>query len=434
MQSASSDRILSLIMAGGASETLGALTEARAEPALHIGGKFRLIDFPLSNLTNSELYNIGVLTQYMPRSLNDHIGVGKPWDLDRATGGVRLLQPYMGGMWGGWQSGNADAVRRNLDFIRNQGATDILILAGDHMYLMDYRPMLQQHMERGSEVTVGTRHITSPHDAFRYGMLVSDQEQRLLAFEEKPGRSRRSMSSMGIYVFDVNALADALVSHPELNDFGRDVIPWFLERKSRIHTYEYKGYWADVGTVQAYWEANMGLIADEPALNLYNRQWVVRTRSETQAAARIEPDSDVSDSLVSNGCRVGGTVRHSVLSPGVVVEAGARVTNSVVLRNVHIGADAVVDRCVIDDDTVIGAGALVGHGADEAPNRQLPDVLNTGLTLIGLDSQVPPGYKIGRNVQVHSRTGADGFPSEGEVVSGDIVGRDPRRQGEPTGV
>ena len=324
-------------------------------------------------------------------------------------------------------------MRRNLDFIRNQGATDVLILAGDHMYLMDYRPMLRQHMERGSEATVGTRHITSPHDAFRYGMLVSDQEQRLLAFEEKPGRSRRSMSSMGIYVFDVNALADALISHPELNDFGRDVIPWFLERKARIHTYEYGGYWADVGTVQAYWEANMGLIADEPALNLYNRQWVVRTRSETQAAARIEPDSDVSDSLVSNGCRVGGTVRHSVLSPGVVVEAGARVTNSVVLRNVHIGADAVVDRCVIDDDTVIGAGALVGHGEDEAPNQQLPDVLNTGLTLVGLNSQVPPGCRVGRNVQVHSRTRADAFPPEGEVASGDIVGQDPRRRGEPAG-
>ena len=201
------DRVLALIMAGGSSETLGALTEYRAEAALQFGGKFRLIDFPLSNLTNSQIYHVGVLTQYMPRTLNDHIGVGKPWDLDRTASGVRLLQPYMGGAYGGWQRGNADAVRRNLDYIANQQAEHVLVLAGDHIYLMDYRPMLQQHLAYDSAVTVATRFVSSPQDAFRYGMVVVNDQQRLLSFEEKPRRSTRTLASMGIYVFRVQELA-----------------------------------------------------------------------------------------------------------------------------------------------------------------------------------------------------------------------------------
>ncbi len=420
------DRILALIMAGGSSETLGALTECRAEAALQFGGKFRLIDFPLSNLTNSHIYNVGVLTQYMPRALNDHIGIGKPWDLDRASRGVRLLQPYMGGPYGGWQRGNADAVRRNLDYIANQQAEHVLILAGDHIYLMNYRPMLQQHQALNSPVTVATRYIASPLDAFRYGMMVVDDQQRLLSFAEKPRRSARTLVSMGIYVFRVSDLAQALTDNPELNDFGRDVLPYFLAQNSAIHAYEFTDYWADVGTVQAFWEANMALIADEPALNLYNRQWVVHTRSEILAPVRIGPRAKVGNNLISNGCVIEGHVHHSVLSPGVVVQEGAQVRDSIILRNVVIEEGAQVDHCVVDEHTVIEANGLIGHGRDECPNYELPEVLNTGLTLIGQSAHLPAGVQIGRNVQIHSYAVRSDFPEDLCVPCGGVVGRNPR--------
>lgn len=419
------DRILALILAGGSSEQLGALTEHRAEAALHFGGKFRVIDFPLSNLTNSHIYNIGILTQYMPRSLNDHIGVGKPWDLDRASSGVRLLQPYMGGWYGGWQQGNADAVRRNLDFIRNQHAEHLLVLAGDHVYLMDYRPMLQHHMARNSDVTVAIRNV-SPYEAFRYGMVVVDEDQNLVAFEEKPRRTLRSLASMGIYVFRTEVLMRVLTRHPELNDFGRDVIPLLLDRKEAISTYEFPGYWADVGTVQAYWEANMALIADEPALNLYNRQWVVHTRSRERAPVRIGTHAAVGSNLLSNGCIIEGCVQQSVLSPGVVVREGARVTNSVILTNVVIEEGVQLDRCIVDDDVVLERNAIVGQGADDTPNHELPDILNTGLTLIGREARIPADSQIGRNVHIHSFAQPADFP-EGAVPNGSVIGTNPRR-------
>ncbi len=420
------DRVLALIMAGGSSETLGALTEGRAEAALQFGGKFRLIDFPLSNLTNSHMNHVGVLTQYMPRTLNDHIGVGKPWDLDRATSGVRLLQPYMGGMYGGWQRGNADAVRRNLDYIANQQADHVLVLAGDHIYLMDYRPMLQQHLARGSAITVATRFVSSPQDAFRYGMVVVDDQQRLLSFEEKPRRSARTLASMGIYVFRAQDLAQVLTDNPQLNDFGRDVIPYFLAQKAAIHAYEFSDYWADVGTVQAFWEANMGLIADEPALNLYNRQWVVHTRSEILAPVMIGPRAVVSNNLISNGCVIEGHVHHSVLSPGVIVKEGAQVRDSVILRNVVVEEGAQVDHCVVDEHTVIEGKGLIGHGPDVCPNQELPDILNTGLTLIGQHAHLPAGVQIGRNVQIHSYATRDDFPEDLRVPCGGVAGTNPR--------
>lgn len=418
-------KVLALIMAGGSSEKLGALTEHRADAGLHFGGKFRLIDFPLSNLTNSQIFNIGVLTQYMPRSLNDHIGVGKPWDLDRANSGIRLLQPYQGGSYGGWQKGNADAVRRNLDYIKRQQADDILILAGDHIYLMDYRPMLELHREKGSSITMATRSV-SPYEAFRYGMAVVDEDQKLLAFEEKPRRSPRSLASMGIYVIGAQVLSEVLGGQPDLIDFGRDVIPYLLSQKEPIQTYQYPGYWADVGTVQAYWEANMALIAEEPALNLQSRQWVVRTRSQERAPVKIGAEARVSHNLVSNGCVIDGTVSHSVLSPGVRVAAGAKVTNSVILRNVTVAQGSSIDRCVIDVESVVEENSILGMGPSNVPNWELPDILNSGLTLIGRNVTVPAETQIGRNVQVHAYAGPEDFEGT-EVSPGGVVGVNPRQ-------
>jgi glucose-1-phosphate adenylyltransferase len=302
-----------MIMAGGFSEHLSVLTETRAEAAVPFGGKFRIIDFPLSNCVNSGIFNVAVLTQYKPRSLNDHIGIGKPWDLDRAQGGVRLLQPYQGGPYGDWQKGTADAVRRNLDFVLQQDEEHVLILAGDHIYLMDYQPMLREHMQSGADLTVAVRRV-NPHETHRYGIVTLGADERIVGFQEKPRRSRETLASMGIYIFRKELLVETLHAHDYL-DFGKDVVPAMIAQSKLVRAHAFPGYWADVGNVQAYWEANMSLLAEDPALNLYDPDWVVHTRSEDRAPAKFGANAQTGGSLISNGCRVEGTVERSILSP-----------------------------------------------------------------------------------------------------------------------
>lgn len=413
-----------LIMAGGSSESLSVLTEQRAEPAVHFGGKFRLIDFPLSNCVNSEIYKIGILTQYKPRSLNDHIGIGKPWDLDRATGGVRLLQPYTGGPYGGWQTGTADAVRRNLDFVVSQPEEHVLILAGDHIYLMDYRPMIRHHMRSKAEMTVAVRRV-NPYDVHRFGIVTVGADDRLVEFQEKPRRARDPLASMGIYIFRRDVLVELLSNHTYA-DFGLEVLPAMLDQGRSVYTYTFPGYWADVGTVQAYWEAHMSLLAEEPALNLYDPNWVVHTRSQERAPVKIGANAQVDGNLLSNGCRIEGKVMRSVLSPGVYVAEGAVVQDSVILNDAVISAGAIVDRCIVDKGVVIGAGARIGFGDDNRPNEKMPDRLNTGLTLIGKGAQVPEKIEIGRNVVVHAFTPLEAFGRKRKIKSGSNVGKDSR--------
>lgn len=414
-------RAFAMIMAGGTSESLSALTEVRSEPAVPFGGKFRLIDFPLSNCVNSDIYNVAILTQYRPRSLNDHIGIGKPWDLDRASGGVRLLQPYRGGPYGDWQKGTADAVRRNLDFVEAQGEEHVLILAGDHIYLMDYRPMLYHHVQSQADLTVGVRRV-NPYETHRYGIVSVNNENRIVEFREKPRRSRETLASMGIYIFRKSMLIDLLKNSDHL-DFGKNVLPAMLESGNPVTAYTFPGYWADVGTVQAYWEANMSLLAENPALDLYDREWVVHTRSEERAPAKIGAKAQVNGNLLSNGCRVDGVVERSVLSPGVVVTEGAIVRDSVILSNTVIGPGAVVDRCIIDKNVEIGAGARLGDGDDNTPNVQKPQEINTGITLVGKGSVVPEGLTIGRNVVIHAHTPATAFGKRKKIASGQDVGK-----------
>jgi glucose-1-phosphate adenylyltransferase len=413
-------RAFAMIMAGGASESLSVLTEVRAEPAVPFGGKFRLIDFPLSNCVNSDIYNVAVLTQYRPRSLNDHIGIGKPWDLDRASGGVRLLQPYRGGPYGDWQRGTADAVRRNLDFVQGQAEENVLILAGDHIYLMDYRPMLYYHIQSEADLTVGVRRVNT-YETHRYGIVSVNNDNRIVEFHEKPRRTRETLASMGIYIFRKEYLVNLLQTN-DFIDFGKDVLPAMVEQQQNVVAYTFPGYWADVGTVQAYWEANMSLLAESPALDLYDREWVVHTRSEEKAPAKIGPNAQVSGNLLSNGCRVDGIVERSVLSPGVYVAEGAVVRDSIILNNTVINPGAVVDRSIIDKDVIIGAGAHVGDGDDNTPNRAMPDQINTGISLVGKGSVVPEGYTLGRNVVVHSYTGEDAFGKRKKIASGSSIG------------
>ncbi len=413
-----------MIMAGGSSEALSVLTEVRSEPATPFGGKFRLIDFPLSNCVNSGIYNVAVLTQYRPRSLNDHIGIGKPWDLDRATGGVRLLQPYRGGPYGDWQQGTADAVRRNLDYVLLQDEEHVLVLAGDHIYLMDYRPMLRQHVDNDVDLTVAVRRV-NPYEVHRYGIVSVGPENRIEAFQEKPKRSRGTLASMGIYIFRKDVLVDIL-TETDFIDFGEDVVPAMLSSHHTLNAYQFPGYWADVGTVQAYWEANVSLLAEEPALDLYNLDWVVHTRSEERAPSKIGANAKVDGNLLSNGCRVNGIVERSVLSPGVFIAEGAIVRDSVILNDSVIESGAEIDRCVIDKQVLIGEGAKVGYGDDNTPNKDVPEQINTGLTLVGKGSVVPPNLVVGRNVVIHAYTGADAYGRRKKLASGTSFGANMR--------
>jgi glucose-1-phosphate adenylyltransferase len=397
---------LVMIMAGGASEDLSVFTAVRSEPAIPFGGKFRIIDFSMSNCVNSGLYNVAVLTQYMPRSLNDHIGVGKPWDLDRSQGGVRLLQPYLGPRQTGWQRGSADAVRRNMDFVEEQRVDNVLILAGNHIYKMDYRPMLRFHDQMRPDVTVAVRRV-SPFETYRFGIVGVDGNMRVTSFKEKPRRSKDTLASMGIYVFNFEPLKEILTDET-LNEFGGDVLPSILH-SHKVCAYTFEGYWA-----------NVALLAETPALDLYDPQWVVHTRSEEQPPVKIGPDAWVGGNLLSNGCVIDGVVESSVLSPGVRVAPGAVVRDSVIMNDTFIDANARVERAIIDKEVYVGEGAEIGYGVDNVPNRLHPGRLNTGLTVIGKRVRIPAGIRIGHNVIINPGVSEENIQND-FIASGETV-------------
>jgi glucose-1-phosphate adenylyltransferase len=414
-----------IVMAGGDNPDLSILTEIRAEPAVPFGGKFRLIDFSLSNCVNSGIYNIAVLTQYRPRSLNEHIGIGKPWDLDRATGGLRLLQPYTGGKYGDWQRGSADAVRRNLDFVRDQPEELVLILSGKHIYRMDYRPFIEQHVRSEADVTVAVRRVAF-HETHRFGIVSVGNDGRIVDFQEKPRRSAKNLASMGVYIFN-KAYLIAQLEESKHDDFGRDLLPSVIsDPNHHIHAFIYQSYWADASTVQAYWEANMNLLAEDPAMDLYDPEWVIHTRSEERAPVKLGTKADVDGTLLANGCQIDGTVERSIISSGVYVAEGAIVKDSVILNDTIIESGAVVERCIVDKEVKIGAGAKVGHGDDNKPNTNSPERLNTGITLLGKGSHIPAGITIGRNVVIHPFSQEKEFGKSKKVASGSDVGADIR--------
>ena len=413
-------RTLALILAGGESKALSALTAERSEAAVPFAGKFRIIDFALSNCVNSGIYNVGVLTQYRPRSLHEHIGVGKPWDLDRRIGGVRVLHPFLTTEGGDWQRGNADAVRGNLDYIAEQPVDAVLLLAGDHIYKMDYRPMLQLHQDHDSDVTMAV-HSVSPHEVHRYGIVTVDADGTVSRFEEKPRRSRSSLASMGIYVFRKSFLIE-LLTGSQATDFGREVMPKVVGETS-VGAYNFQGYWADVGTVQAYYEANMALLVETPALDLYDPEWVIHTRSEERPAALIGPEARVEGNLLCDGCQIYGQVIRSVIAPGVVVAPGAVVRDSILMTDTKVAAGAVVDRCILDKEVAVGQEARLGDGEDNTPNHAAPERLNTGLTVVGRGARVPAGAVVGRNVVIMPRVAESAFGADKTVASGKTIGK-----------
>ncbi len=410
--------VLTLILAGGEGERLSVLSQVRAKPGVPFGGKYRIIDFSLSNVVNSGLTDVGILTQYAPRSLIDHIGVGRPWDLDRSRGGVSLLQPYVGrGRKREWYRGTADAVLQNLEFIEDRNPELVLVLAGDHVYKMDYRPFIALHRSRDADLTVAVRRVPLA-DANRFGILEVGEEGRVTHFVEKPANPTSNLVSMGVYAFRWPLLREMLSS--ERLDFGRDVLPAMVQSGRSVHAYEYQGYWQDIGTVDAYWQASMDLLAPTPPMDLYETGWLIYTKSEERAPARIGPDARVTRSLISHGCVVDGAVDRSILSPGVRVGAGAVVRESIVMFDTEIGPGAVVDRAIIDKECVIGANAHIGDGRVLRPNRSEPERLFSGLTLVGKQARVPARTRVGRNCRIDPSVTEADFPRR-RVAAGDTV-------------
>jgi glucose-1-phosphate adenylyltransferase len=413
--------VVVMILAGGQGERLSILSRQRAKPAVPFGGKYRIIDFALSNCVNSELYHVGVLTQYRPHSLNDHIGIGRPWDLDRQNSGVRLLQPYLGRARSNWYRGTADAIYHNLFFIERRLFRDVLILSGDHIYAMDYRPMIAFHRESGAEVTVAVQPVPW-EQAPRFGVLATAPDGRVVEFQEKPAEPRSNLASMGIYIFRKEALTRALRGDNvdgSMVDFGKDVIPYMIARGG-VYAYAFDDYWQDVGTIQSYWDANMDLLLDPPPLNLYDPDWRIHTRSEERPPAKLLDGATVRGSLVSHGCRIRGTVEHSILSPGVIVREGAVVRDSVIMTDTVIEVGAVVERCIVDKEVTIGAGAWLGVGGVDVPNLLEPERLNTGITLVGRSARVPANVTIGRNVLIAPNVQERHFLAR-DIPSGDAV-------------
>jgi len=411
--------ILTLVLAGGEGERLSILSQVRAKPGVPFGGKYRIIDFALSNAVNSGLADVAVLTQYAPRSLIDHIGVGRPWDLDRSRGGVTLLQPYLGrGGSRQWYRGTADAVLQNIEFIADRDPDLVVILAGDHVYKMDYRPFIERHRSMNADITCAVRTVPI-EEAHRFGILETDDGGRVTAFIEKPPNPSSNLVSMGVYVFSWACLQTVLA--PERVDFGRDVLPAMVASGRRVYAYQFGGYWQDVGTVESYWRTSLDLLSDRPGIDLNDRGWLIYTKSEERAPAFIGPDAVVTRSMVSHGCVIEGTVVHSVLSPGVRVARGASVRDSIVMFDTQIGDDAVVDRAIVDKDCVIGAGALVGHGDELRPNRKEPERLFAGITLVGKRARIPAGVKIGRNCRIDPSVVEADFGRRRTIRSGETV-------------
>ena len=413
--------ILAVILAGGEGERLSILSGVRAKPAVPFGGKYRIIDFTLSNCVNSDVDNIVVLTQYNPRSLNDHIGAGRPWDLDRTSGGIRLLQPYIArGRPNEWYRGTADAVLRNIEVVRQAPGDTVLILAGDHIYKMDYQPFLAAHRRHRADVTIAVRTVPM-EDAHRFGIVTLDESDRVIDWQEKPRLPKSNLVSMGIYVFSKRALLRWL--DEARTDFGAHVIPAMLEGGARAFGYRFDGYWQDVGTIESYWQANMDLLDERPELDLYDTGWLIHTRSEERAPAKIGPTASVHRSMISHGCVIYGTVEHSVLSPGVRVDVGAVVRDSIVMFDCVIRAGAVVDRAILDKQVSVGPNTVVGEGRDlTIANRQEPTRLNTGITVIGKRAVIPRGVRLGRNVKIAEGVRASDFRTRA-VPSGQTVER-----------
>ena len=412
--------MIAMLLAGGQGSRLGVLTQKVAKPAVSFGGKYRIIDFPLSNCINSGVDTVGVLTQYQPLRLNAHIGIGIPWDLDRNVGGVSLLAPYESVRGSDWYSGTANAIFQNLEFIDTYNPDYVLILSGDHIYKMDYEVMLDYHKANKADVTIAVMPVPM-EEASRFGIMITDDTNRITDFEEKPKVPRSNLASMGIYIFSWKVLRDALVTLKDVPecDFGKHVIPWCRDGGKRLFAYEFNGYWKDVGTLSSYWEANMELIDIIPEFNLYEEYWKIFTKSDIIPPQYISDHSHIEKSIIGEGTEIYGTVINSVIGAGVTIEDGAEVRDSIIMKGTTIGAGTKITKAIVAEDVCIGANCELGVG-EFKPSTYDARVYNADLVTIGERTTIPAGVKVGKNTAIWGETTAEDYPN-GLLDSGDAI-------------
>ena len=386
-----------VILAGGEGSRLGVLTAKRTKPAVPFAGKYRIIDFPLSNCVNSGIFDVMILGQYRPQSLIEHVGSGAPWDLNRDfTGGVKILTPYKARNDSDWFVGTADAVQQNFAFIKKDFPELVLILSGDHIYTMDYEPMISFHLDHQADLTIGT--ISVPIDeASRFGILATNDKYRVTSFVEKPTDPPSNLANMGVYLFNRELLDEVLWEDRQRegssHDFGKDIIPHLVQSPARVFAYPYTGYWMDVGTIQSYWQAHMDMLSPSPPLKLYNRSWIIHTRTEERPPARLPATAHVYASMLCDGCFVeeNARVESSVLSPGVMVRPGAVIRESIICTDCVIESGAVIERAVLDKRVHVGENARIGWGVADQ---------NIKIALVGKNSTVPAGYVVEPEAEV----------------------------------
>ena len=405
--------MIAMLLAGGQGSRLGVLTSDVAKPAVAFGGKYRIIDFPLSNCINSGIDTVGVLTQYQPLRLNTHIGIGIPWDLDRNNGGVTVLPPYERSNNSEWYTGTANAIYQNLRYMESYNPEYVLILSGDHIYKMDYEVMLDFHKANNADVTIATMPVPL-EEASRFGIVIADENKKIMDFEEKPKEPRSNLASMGIYIFSWKVLRDALI---ELKD--QHIIPYCFEKQKRLFAYEFNGYWKDVGTLGSYWEANMELIDLIPEFNLYEEYWKIYTKCDTIEPQYIAPGAHVERCIIGEASEIHGEVINSVIGPNVYIGEGTVVRDSIIMKDTSIGKNVTIDKSIIAENCRIEDGVTLGIG-EEAPNKLNESVYSFGLVTIGDDSVIPENVSVGKNTAISGVTEREDYP-DGILASGEVI-------------
>ena len=412
--------MIAMLLAGGQGSRLGVLTEKVAKPAVAFGGKYRIIDFPLSNCINSGIDTVGVLTQYQPLRLNTHIGIGIPWDLDRNVGGVTVLPPYEKNGNSDWYTGTANAIFQNMAYMETYNPEYVLILSGDHIYKMDYEVMLDYHKANKADVTIACMPVPI-EEASRFGVMITDGAGRITEFEEKPEHPRSNLAPRGIYIFSWKTLKESLMALKDQPncDFGKHILPYCRDNGKRLFAYEFNGYWKDVGTLGSYWEANMELIDIIPEFNLYEEFWKIYTKGDIIRPQYISGESVIERSIIGEGAEIYGEVHNSVIGADVTIEKGAVVRDSIIMKHSRIGAGSQIDKSIIAESVEVGENVVTGVG-EEAPNVLKPAVYGFGLVTIAENSVIPSGVKIGKNTAISGETTAEDYP-DGELVSGGAI-------------